>query len=44
MVDMGDNIIEGINEFTHPPSQVNGELAKVKASIRFMRRLLLKIL
>ena len=33
-LDLGDNVIEQLNEHTHPPSQVQVELTKVKSRIK----------
>ena len=33
-LDLGDNVIEQLNEHTHPPSQVKVELTKVKSRIK----------
>ena len=33
-LDLGDNVIEQLNEHTHPPSQVRVELTKVKSRIK----------
>ena len=32
-LDLGDNVIEQLNEYTHPPSQAKVELTKVKSRI-----------